>query len=106
MPHINATWSWGKESWHVSMRQGLTADSSFIPYSEVVAAQIEERFSAWKVGTASPTCTLEIGERNLAGGTVGVTFAKRLGLSKVCKVVIDFDAMTQTDVLTGSSRPI
>jgi len=117
MPHTNATWSWGKDSWGISLRAGLTTDSSFIPYSDNVTAQIEEHYSRWKQDTAPATCTLDVGECNNAGNTLGMMFAKQMGtqfagrplgttFAKACKVVIDFEAMMQTDVLTRYRRPI
>merc|ERR1719329_433395 len=99
------------------MRGGLTTDSSFIPYSDNVTAQLEEHYSRWKQDTAPATCILSVSECNHAGHSSGMSFTKEMGtqfvgralgttFGKACQVEIDFEAMMQTDVLTRYRRPI
>mmetsp|Transcript_157587 Transcript_157587/g.278092 ORF Transcript_157587/g.278092 Transcript_157587/m.278092 type:complete len:314 (+) Transcript_157587:72-1013(+) len=105
MPRPAATWSRREDSWHMSL-QGRNVESKFVEYSQHVQAEIEEHFSAWKVGIGASTCTVELGERNLAGGSMGRTLARQVGLGGSCRACIDFQAMTQTDTLTRSRCPV
>mmetsp|Transcript_78056 Transcript_78056/g.135357 ORF Transcript_78056/g.135357 Transcript_78056/m.135357 type:complete len:274 (+) Transcript_78056:72-893(+) len=105
MPRPAANWSRREDSWHMSLR-GRNVESKFVEYSQHVQAEIEEHFSAWKVGIGASTCTVELGERNLAGGSMGRTLARQVGLGGSCRACIDFQAMTQTDTLTRSRCPV
>jgi len=100
MPSNRATWSWGKDSWTLNMRRGVVTESSFVPYIPDDAAEIEERFSAWKQNVAPSTCTL------LVHGVGTTALGQRLSSSKSRQVSIDFETMMQMDMLTGQQRPI
>lgn len=106
MPSITATWAWGKDSWNFSVRGGIVSSNAFTPYQQVIADEIEEQYSLWKVGSAPAQCTIEVANQSFSSNAMKKALGRGFGMAKSRKLVINFENMTQMDAQTQQRRPI